>query len=469
MCGFDVTKPCGPPPGSRPCECARVYRGRGADVEIVGAGFAGLSCARTCASRGLDTVVWERKRDVGHGVHTTGILVKEAADEEDPPAGITRRIHGVRLYGPSLRWIDLDAPGYYFLATDTPALMRWMAERAVAAGAELRCGEAFGGERSGRVLVGADGPRSGVARHAGLGVNRAFLAGVEAEFEGVEGLEDRLQVFLDSVLAPGYIGWVVPGVGLTQVGLASRLPARPNLDRFLERVSRVVDLREARRVGTRGGLIPVGGVVRPFASRDVVLVGDAAGLVSPLTAGGIHTALRSGRAAGLAVASHLLDGGPPLDAALRSVYPSFAWKRPMRAALDLRPPNALIDRALEHPRFVALAQTVFFHHRGLLSSAAWRDVIASVWPRGPNRIVLGSETVIHVHEISPEPGGPRDEEGPGCCGGFARPRGGNAERLRRSDRVVGHIVQRRRDRTEHVVQLFHGPGRRPEPRDRWRQ
>jgi len=43
---------------------------------------------------------------------------------------MVRRIHGVRLYGPSLRWIDLDAPGYYFLATDTPALVRWMAGRA---------------------------------------------------------------------------------------------------------------------------------------------------------------------------------------------------------------------------------------------------------------------------------------------------------------------------------------------------
>ena len=221
-------------------------------------------------------------------MHTTGLLVKEAAEEEDPPPGVTRRIHGVRLYGPSLRWIDLDVPGYYFLATDTPALLRSLAERASEAGAELRCGAASPAGRSGRILVGADGPRSGVARGAGLGRNRAFLAGVEAEFDDVEGVDERLHVFLDSQLAPGYIGWVVPGVGLTQVGLASRLPARPNLDRFIARVARVFDFDRARRMGTRGGLIPVGGTVRPFATRDVVLVGDAAGLVSPLTAGGIH-------------------------------------------------------------------------------------------------------------------------------------------------------------------------------------
>ena len=110
------------------------------DVEIVGAGFAGLTCARTCAARGLRTVIWERKRDPGHAVHTTGLLVKEAAEEEDPPLGGTRQIHGVRLYGPSLRWIDLDAPGYYFLATDTPALLRSLASARRRRAPRLRCG-----------------------------------------------------------------------------------------------------------------------------------------------------------------------------------------------------------------------------------------------------------------------------------------------------------------------------------------
>jgi flavin-dependent dehydrogenase len=345
------------------------------DVEIVGASFAGLACARTAASRGLHTVVRERKRDPGDAVRTTGLLVKEAAEEEDFPTELVRRIHGVRLYGPSLRWIDLDAPGYYFLATDTPALLRSMADRARAAGAEIRCGRPFeAAERTGRVLVGADGPRSGVARRARLGTNHRFLAGVEAELEGEVELEERLHVFLDPELAPGYIGWVVPGVGVTQVGLAARGPARPDLDRFIEKVQAVVDLSSTRRVGTRGGLIPVGGTVRPFATRDTVLVGDAAGLVSPLTAGGIHTALRSGRAAGLAIASHLLDGGPALDRALTPVYPTFRGKLPMRTIMDLRPPNALIDLALGSPRFRALAQAVFFHHRGLLSGDAWRDL-----------------------------------------------------------------------------------------------
>jgi flavin-dependent dehydrogenase len=224
------------------------------------------------------------------------------------------------------------------------------------------------------VLVGADGATSKVARRAGLSQNHRFLAGLEAEFEGVRGLDERLHVFLDSRLAPGYIGWIVPGVGITQVGLAVRAPVRPDLARFLAHVSAVVDLTGARRVGTRGGLIPVGGTVRRVATRDTVLVGDAAGLVSPLTAGGIHTALRSGRAAGIAIAGHLLDDGPNPGRALRETYPTFAWKLPMRAAMDLHPPNALIELALESPRLRAVARAVFFHHRGLLSAEAWRDI-----------------------------------------------------------------------------------------------
>jgi flavin-dependent dehydrogenase len=206
-----------------------------------------------------------------------------------------------------------------------------------------------------------------------LGVNRVFLSGVEAEFHGVREIEERLHVFLDSRLAPGYIGWVVPGVGITQVGLAARAPARPDLSRFLERISSVFDLSAAERVGTRGGLIPVGGPVRPYATRDVALVGDAAGLVSPLTAGGIHTALRSGRTAGIAIASLLLDGGLALDRALQGAYPRSFLKRAMRTAIDLHPPNAMIDVALDSPSFRAIARAVFFHHRNLSSPTAWLE------------------------------------------------------------------------------------------------
>jgi flavin-dependent dehydrogenase len=356
------------------------------DVAIVGGSFAGLACAQAAAARGLRAVVLERKSDPGASPRTTGILVKELADEWDVPRSLTRKVHGIRLYSPSLRSIDLESPGYYFLATDTPALLRWLAAQAEGAGAVVRTGfEYRGARRDGsrlsitglestcRWLVGADGVRSRVAREFGLGVNRKLLVGVEAEYEGIGGVdEDRLHCFLDPALAPGYIAWVVPGAGVTQVGLAARWPARPRLDLFVERLGSLFDFGRARVLGRRGGLIPAGGTVRPFGAGNVLLVGDSAGLVSPLTAGGIHTAYHYGRRAGQVIADHVLDGGPlPLEV-LRGVYPRFTWKKVLRAAIERSAPGWLIDLLLASPPLRALARLIFFHHRGLFSPAAWR-------------------------------------------------------------------------------------------------
>lgn len=352
----------------------------GADVVIVGAGFAGLACARSAAAGGLDALVLERKSDPGLGLRTTGILVHEVASAWALPRDLLREIHGVRLYAPSLRSLDLDLPGYSFFATDTPALLRWLADEATSAGARLRCGAAFDGEvPSCRWLVGADGARSRVARRFGLGVNRELLLGAEVEYAGVRGVdEDRLHCFLDSDLARGYLGWVVPGVGVTQVGLACRPPAVPRVGAFVERVSRLFDFGRARIVGRRAGPIPVGGPVHPIGRDPVLLIGDAAGLVSPLTAGGIHTALRWGDRAGEAIAEAVLRGGPDPVGVLESEVPRFRWKGLLRAAMDLGVPNRLLDAVLGHRWFRALARTVFFHHQGLLTRRAWVDVAGTL-------------------------------------------------------------------------------------------
>ena len=234
------------------------------DLAIIGAGFAGLAAAHAAAARGVRTIVLDRKDEAGARPHTTGLLVKEVADLWDVPRDLTRKIHGVRLYSPSLQWIDLVRPGYHFLATDTPALLRWWAKQARAAGACVRFRAPWRGARldGGRVrleehdiharyMIGADGARSRVARDLNLGANRRFLVGVEGEYQGVEGVdEDRLHVFLDSRIAPGYIAWVVPGVGRTQVGLAVQRGRPANLDAL------------ARRNPPRSRASPIGQTIR---------------------------------------------------------------------------------------------------------------------------------------------------------------------------------------------------------------
>lgn len=351
------------------------------DLAIVGASFAGLACADSAARRGLSVLVLDRKPAPGHRMHTTGLLVKEVADKLNVPAHLTRTIPGVRLYAPNLRYADLDAPGYYFLATDIQGLMTWLAERATTAGASVRFGTAFRGmdedlhlhgtDARARFLVGADGPASAVAQAFHLSANEEFLIGVEAEYEGVGNVDaDRLHCFLDAELAPGYIGWVIPGVNITQVGLACRLPGKPRLKDFVAKISALFDFKHARLLNHRGGLIPVGGRVRKWHTDKVLLAGDAAGIVSPLTAGGIHTALESGWRAGHALADFLSGMGPHPGTALEPHYPRFRLKRLMRRVLDLNPPNGLYNLLLGNPLFRSFAGEVYFHRRAMKSRQA---------------------------------------------------------------------------------------------------
>jgi flavin-dependent dehydrogenase len=326
-----------------------------ADVVIVGASFAGAACALAAAQRGLHVCVLERKRDPGERLHTTGILVKEAAEASFLnllPAAMTRRIEGVRLYSPSLRQLKLSAPGYYFLTTDTPQVMRWLASQLLAHGVDLRLGSAFTGcshSAAGwnvdgigttRFLVGADGARSRVARACGLGQVRDFLYGVEYEFPGSRLADpDALHCFISKRYAPGYIGWLTQSPTGIQAGLALRHdPARarvPDLDGFLLRAGVTGGLPRLLKPGkVRAGLIPCGGPVRDLARDGAILTGDAAGIVSPVTAGGIHSAWQHGWATGEAIARHLRDGGPAPEQVAAAAAPRFRSKRLLRCAFD---------------------------------------------------------------------------------------------------------------------------------------
>lgn len=359
------------------------------DLVIIGAGFAGLVCARVAAERGLKVAVLDKKPKPGVQLHTTGIIVKEAADELHIPTQFTRKVRGVRLYAPGMKQVDLDSPGYYFLATDTGGVLCWLAEEAAAAGADLIFDQPFQGARRDdegitldgtgirtRYLVGADGARSQVARSFGLGINSRMLVGAETEFFDVKGIDtDRLHCFLDSELSPGYIGWAVPGLGVTQVGLACRLGEKPDLSVLIEKLRNFFDFDDAKVAERRSGLIPVGGTVRPFSTDRVLLLGDAAGTVSPLTAGGIHPAFRYGRRAAQVISDHLLDGGPDPGRILAGEYPRYRWKKMLRRGLDRDPPNWLFDWTLGLPPMRSFARLVYFHRKGLKTMAGWGDLL----------------------------------------------------------------------------------------------
>ncbi len=357
------------------------------DCVIVGASFAGLACATSLARAGLRVRVLEKKADAGEKLHTTGILVKDAIDQiallDGLPGELVRRIDGVRLYAPNMTHVDLAAPGYYFLATDTPALMRWLAGRAEEAGARIEYRTAFTGAQrvqSGfdlgelgitRFLVGADGPKSRVAEVLGIGRNRHFLVGVEHEYTDVGIAEPgKLHCFIDRQVAPGYIGWVVAGVGIVQVGLARRAGRDPSsttaaMAAFLNKIAPMFDFRNARRVAVRAGMIPCGGLVSPVATRRALLVGDAAGMVSPVTAGGIHTALQHGIAAGHAIADYLNGRAEDPSVAFVRSYPRFRVKRLLRFLFDRFQSDTLFNLLLWTRPMRWAAGMVYFHRKGV--------------------------------------------------------------------------------------------------------
>lgn len=347
------------------------------DLLIVGGSFAGLACARTASLRGMKVAVIDSKPESGARIRTTGIVVKEASDEFDLPASLMRKVRGVRLYAPDDRHLDLSAPGYFFQATDTAGVLRWMADEAARAGADLLYGRRFENAVAhdrgialtelglhARFLIGADGARSRVAERFGLGRNRRFLAGVEIECEPLDDLDPRfLHCFADSRIAPGYIAWVVPGVGTTQIGLAATRPAKPDLGGLFERLKPHCEIRQIRVHERRSGLIPCGGLVSKLGTDRVLLVGDAAGMVSPVTGGGIHTALHFGRRAANLVADYLGDRGMHPVAALAREVPRYRVKRLLRTVLDTGLPNALINATLMTAPMRALAQRLYFHRR----------------------------------------------------------------------------------------------------------
>lgn len=362
------------------------------DLIIVGGSFAGLACARTAALRGLKVAVIDGKAEPGARIRTTGIVVKEASDDFDLPAHLMRKVRGVRLYAPNDASVDLSAPGYFFQATDTAGVLRWMAEEARRAGATLLYDTKFEsavehdrgvalpalGLHAGFV-IGADGARSKVAEVFGLGRNTHFLAGLEIECEPLDALDPRfLHCFADSRIAPGYIAWAVPGVGNTQIGVAARRPAKPDLGELLLRLKSVFDIKDIRVIQRRSGLIPSGGTLRHLGSNRVMLVGDAAGMVSPVTGGGIHTALHFGRRAAQLVGDYLGDRGPHPVGVLAREAPRYRAKLLLRRLLDLAPPNALINALLMTGPAQALAQRLYFHSRagGAQSFETWAEEFA---------------------------------------------------------------------------------------------
>jgi flavin-dependent dehydrogenase len=353
------------------------------DVAVIGAGLAGLQCARLLAARGLSVALLDRKRSVADGIQTTGIFVRKTwEDFALPDEQLGPPIRRVTLYSPMRRALRLEADHDEFrvgrmswiyvhlLEQCARAGVVWMPSSRVTAIA----GTTIVTERhsiEARFIIGADGARSAVARALALDVNREMLVGVEEVLPSAAPLTRRageehaaeLKCYLDPKLAPGYIAWLVDDGIEAHLGVAGypdRFDPNAALARFRE------SLHETRKpVERRGGLIPVGGMLRRIACTRGLLVGDAAGAVSPLTAGGLDAALRLSRFAAEVTHAWLTTN----DASILSCYSGDAFRVRflargwMRRAMRLIENPAAMELAcalLRTPPLRALASHIFF-------------------------------------------------------------------------------------------------------------
>ena len=347
------------------------------DIAVIGAGLAGLHCARILANRGLRVLLIDRKRSLADGIHTTGIFVRKTWEDFPlPDEQLGRPIRDVTLYSPSRKAMQLTADHDEFRIGRMSWIYLYLLDHCARAGVRFMPQTRFlGGDGSSitvsrgehvekinvRYVIGADGAQSRVARAYGLDVNREMLAGIEDVVPG-RASKPQLHCYLDPRLAPGYIAWVADDGEEAHIGLAgyrTRFDPASALEQFRTSIG-----SSARRIERRGGMIPVGGMLRRIANERALLVGDAAGAVSPLTAGGLDPAIRLSSFAADVVTAWLDSG----DRDVLRQYTGDLFRARFLARTWMR----RIIRAIESPLTMELACA-------LLRTSPMRAVAAHVF------------------------------------------------------------------------------------------
>lgn len=360
------------------------------DATIVGAGLAGLQCARLLAASGVSVLLVDRKPNVANGIRTTGIFVRKSFEDFELLAGsLGPGVRRVVLHSPRGRTQTLESEAPEFRVGHMEKIYTGLLRKATADGAQWRpstslyCIDATedgasvvwlrgpgGLERvSTRFVVGADGARSRVAQALGLSRNSEFILGVEEVLRGVPGTRTpTLHCFLDPRLAPGYIAWLADdgqeihvGVG----GYSDSFDANAALIELRRRTVNICDLDAGRVVERRGGLIPVGGILPRISSERGLLIGDAAGAVSPLTAGGLDGAMRLSRYAAEVLTLAVQQNSPAPLALYGShgMQTRFISRRGMRRVIATVRSSLAMEfgcALLRTPPLSGLANHVFF-------------------------------------------------------------------------------------------------------------
>ncbi len=281
-----------------------------ADVVIVGGGPAGCFVGGSLAKRGFDVVVVEEHGEVGNPACCAGIVGVGGFEELGikPGSWVLGKLRRAVIYPPSNEPIELTREKVEAFVINRAEFDRVLAREAASAGATLllknRCVDVkigrdsivkirgtHTGEINARLVIGADGPSSIVARKAGLLKSERYLKCAQVEVIA-EARADAAEVYLGRSFAPGFFGWLVQAGDVCRVGLGTTEGNPLQMLRFFLEKHLVISkkVEKVRTLEICTGLIPEPFSRKPYTNR-VLLVGDAAAHVKPLTGGGIYIGL----------------------------------------------------------------------------------------------------------------------------------------------------------------------------------
>ena len=345
------------------------------DLIVIGSGPAGAAAARVAALAGLRVALVDRSafpRDKLCGGGVTGRSMRYLAEIFDlaptpdlflPTNQFRLAFEGRRIGGQD------DAPTLHM--TMRHAFDAELHARAVAAGADviaparitaIDTGSPTVTLADGRVLqapvmIGADGANSGVARALfGRPFDPAQIGfGLEVELDRDLTPDNTTEIDLGAANW-GY-GWVFPKNGSITLGVGGVHLRNPDMKAHFTRYlhQHAPHLADSGKLRCKGAFLPFGAYRKEPGRGSVLLAGDSAGLVDPITGEGIAWAMKSGAYAGQAVVAALSAGRPdramPLyRAELRYIHREMDAARRIRALIYSRPVRPHFPRAVQrHP------------------------------------------------------------------------------------------------------------------------